>query len=200
MAVNLSTFIHLNIGRNRVEFSLKNNALYNDTSFSYDVYVNKIPVSVDITKIENKLEGANFIKIQLYYYYNFNQSKQHIENEEVKLIFYINSNLEYESTLITNQTGFLNIIIFPKNIIFTAAENRIYVNVIFNGTGQLENKTISFNFKFDNGTHQRFSNLFLFTNFGLFSVIAILTLFISLKAYSLKKTKFKLIKDISFKF
>jgi hypothetical protein len=199
VAVNLSTITHLNLGKNQVKFSPENNVLYNDTTFSYDVFVNKIPVLVNITNIENNLEEANLIEIQLYYYY-FNQSEQPIENKDVKLIFYTNSIAEYESNLKIDQTGFLNITIFPKNIIFKAAAKEIYVNVIFNGTGQLENKTVSFNFKIENISYQGISYLFLSTNFCLGSVITILLLFIGLKAYNLKRTKFKLIKDITFKF
>jgi hypothetical protein len=72
--------------------------------------------------------------------------------------------------------------------------------VVFNGTGQLENKTIFFNFKIENLSYRGISNLFLFTNFSLCSVIKLLILFISLKIYVLRSTKFKLIKDITFKF
>jgi len=47
-------------------FSMKNNNIYNDTAFSYDIFVQKIPVFVNITKFENNLESANLIKIQLW--------------------------------------------------------------------------------------------------------------------------------------
>ena len=200
IAFNISTISHLNLGRNEIIFSMKNNVLYNDTTFSYEIFVKKIPVFVDITNFEDNLEDANIIKIQLYYYYFFNQSEKPIENEKIKLVFYTNSISEYESNLMTNQSGFVNIIIFPNNIIFKAAVKSIYINVIFNGTGQLENKTISFNVKIENFSYQGISNLFFFTNIGLISILIMLFLFISLKVYNLQRTKFKLIRDLTFKF
>ncbi|GAH57030.1 unnamed protein product, partial [marine sediment metagenome] len=62
------------------------------------------------------------IKIQLYYYYFFNQSKKPIENENIKIVFYSNTTSDYELNLMTNQSGFLNIVFSPKNIIFQATE------------------------------------------------------------------------------
>ncbi|MHA1476666.1 MAG: hypothetical protein ACTSPU_00555 [Promethearchaeota archaeon] len=200
IAFNISTISHLNLGRNEIIFSLKNNVLYNDTTFSYEIFVKKIPVFVDITNFEDSLEDANIIKIQLYYYYFFNQSEKPIENEKIKLVFYTNSISEYESNLMTNQSGFVNINIFPNNIIFKAAVKSIYINVIFNGTGQLENKTISINLKIENFSYQGISNLFFITNTGLISTLIMLFLFISFKIYNLQRTKFKLIRDLTFKF
>jgi hypothetical protein len=200
IAFNISTISHLNIGRNKIIFSMKNNVLYNDTTFSYDIFVKKAPVFIDITSFEDNLEEANIIKIQLYYYYFFNQSEKPIENEKIKLVFYTNSIPEYESDLMTNQSGFVNISIFPNNIIFKAAIKSIYINVIFNGTGQLENKTIIINLKIENFSFQGISNLFFVTNISLFSILIILFSFISLKVYNLQRTKFKLIRDLTFKF
>ena len=197
---NISTITHLNLGRNEVKFRMKNNVLYNDTTFTYEIYVKKIPVSIDITSFENNLEDSNLIKIQLYYYYFFNDSEKPIENENVKLVFYTNSILEYETNLRTNQSGFLNIAILPNNIIFKTAIKAINITVIFNGTGQLENKTLSFNLNIENFSYEGISNLFFFTNIGLFSIMILLMLFISLKAYYLQRSKFKLIKDLTFKF
>lgn len=200
VAFNISTISHLNLGRNKVKFSMINNVLYNDTTFTYEIYVEKIPVSVNITNFENNLEGSNLIKIQLYYYYLFNQSEKPIDNKNVKLIFYTNSNLEYELNLRTNQSGFLNITIFPNNIVFNTAVKSINITVIFNGTSQLDNKILSFNLNIENFSYKGISNLFLLTNSGLFSIMILLMLFIGLKAYNLQRNKFKLIKDLTFKF
>ena len=200
IAFNISTISHLNLGRNEMIFCMKNNIIYNDTTFSYDIFVQKIPVFVNITSFENNLEEANLIKIQLYYYYFFNQSKKPIENENIKLVFYSNTTSEYELNLMINQSGFVNINISPNNIIFQTAEKSIYFDIIFNGTDHLENKTISFNLKIENFLYQGISNLFFFTNISLFSILILLFSFISVKVYNLQKTKFKLIRDIIFKF
>ena len=200
IAFNISTISHLNLGRNEMIFSMINNIIYNDTTFSYEIFVKKIPVFVNITNFEDNLEEDNLIKIQLYYYYYFNQSKKPIENENIKLVFYSNATSEYELNLMTNQSGFVNINISPNNIIFQAAEKSIYVDIIFNGTGQLENKTISINLKIENFLYQGISNLFFFTNISLFSILIMLLSLISLKVYNFQRTKFKLIRDLTFKF
>ena len=100
----------------------------------------------------------------------------------------------------TDQLGFVNINIFPNNIIFKTVVKSIYINVIFNGTSQLENKTISINLKIENFSYQGISNLFFITNTGLISTLIMLFLFISFKIYNLQRTKFKLIRDLTFKF
>ena len=200
IAFNISTISHLNLGRNKIIFSIENNIFYNNTTFTYEIFVKKIPVFVDITNFEDHLEDANIFKIQLYYYYYFNQNKIPIENEKIQLVFYADSISEYESNLWTNQSGFVNVKIFPNNIIFKTAVTSIYINVIFNGTGQLENKTISINLNIENFSYQTISNLFFFTNIGLFSALIMLSFFIFLKLFNLQRTKFKLIRDLTFKF
>jgi hypothetical protein len=197
---NISSIDHLNLGRNELKFSIEDNFSYNDTTFSYELFVRKIPIFVNITKFEDNLEVANSFKIQLQFYYLVNQSKMPIENESVKLVFYSNTTYEYELNLMTNQSGFLNIKITPNNIIFQATENSLIIDIVFNGTDQLESKTISLNLEIENLSYQGISNLYLLSNIGLASILIMLLFFISLKAYHLRKTKFKVIKDLTFKF
>ena len=197
---NLSTISHLSLGRNKLIFNLSNNILYNDTIFSYEIFVNKIPVFVNITNFKDNLEKANIVNIQLFYYYFFNQSKKPIENENLKLIFYSNTSSEYELNLKTDQSGFVNIDISPNNIIFQAGVKTVYIDVVFNGTGQLESKMISFNLKIENFLYQEISNLFYFTNISLISFLFMLLSIVSSKIYNLQRTKFKPIRNLTFKF
>jgi len=74
LSFNISTVKHLGLGRNNISFIIKNNSYYLDTTFSYEVYVKKIPVYVDITNLVNNPEESSLLKIQLYYYY-FNTNK-----------------------------------------------------------------------------------------------------------------------------
>lgn len=200
IAFNISTISHLNIGRNELMFMMKNSIIYNDTTFSYDLIVKKIPVFVNVINFMNNIANANYVEIQLYYYYMFNQSKKPIENENIKLIFYRNTISEYELNLITNQSGFLDVRINPNNVIFQAAEKSIYVDIIFNGTSQLENNTITFYIELDNFSYKGISNSFFLSNVSLISVLFMLLSLICLKVYNIHRTKFKLIKDLTFKF
>ncbi len=201
LSFNISTLKHLGLGRNNVSFSIKDNPHYLDTTFSYEIYVKKIPVYVEITNFVNTTEEGSLVKIQLFYYY-FNSSKKPLENENLKIIVYCNSTLEYEEMLKTNQTGFLNITILPSIFNFKVGDKIFYVDVdfIFNGTSYLENRTMSLSFQIQNFQYHRNHSSFYFVNICLLSILTSLFTSIGLKVYKYKKAGFKLIKDITFKF
>jgi len=199
LSFNISTVKHLGLGRNNVSFIIKNNSYYLDTTFSYEVYVKKIPVYVEITNLVNNTEEGSLLKIQLFYYY-FNTNKKPLENESLKIIIYSNSTLEYEETLKTNQTGFVNINILPSIFNFEEEDKIFYVDVIFNGTNYLENRTICLSFQIQNFQYPRNYSSFYFVNICLLSILTSLFTTIGLKLYKYKKAGFKLIRDITFKF
>ncbi|MBY9016420.1 MAG: hypothetical protein KGD68_12065 [Candidatus Lokiarchaeota archaeon] len=201
LSFNISTVKHLGLGRNNISFIIKNNPYYLDRTFSYEVYVNKIPVYGEITNFVNSTEEGSLIKIQLFYYY-FNTSKKPLENENLKIIIYSNSTLEYEEVLKTNQTGFVNINILPSTFNFEEGDKMFYVDVdvIFNGTIYLENRTVSLSFQIYNFQYHGNYSSFYFVNICLLSILTILFTSIGLKVYKYKKAGFKLIRDITFKF
>jgi len=199
LSFNISTVKHLRLGRNIVSFIIKNNSHYWDTIFSYEVYVKKIPVYVEITNFVNNTEEDGLIKIQLFYYY-FNSSKKPLENENLKITVYSSSTLEYEEMLKTNQTGFVIINIFPSIFNFKESDIVLYVDVVFNGTIYVENRTISLSFQIHNFQFHRNNSSFYFVNICLLSILTSLFTSIGLKVYKYKKTGFKLIRDITFKF
>ena len=199
VSFNISTVNHLSLGRNNISFIIKNNPYYLDTTFSYEIYVNKIPVYGEITNFVNSTEEGSVIKIQLFYYY-FNSSIKPLENENLKIIVYSNSTLEYEEILKTNQTGFVNINILPSTFNFKDGDKIFYVDVIFNGTSYLENRTISLSFQIHNTQYRSNYSSFHFVNICLLSILISLFTSIGLKVYKNKKAGFKLIRDITFKF
>ena len=201
LSFNISTLNHLGLGRNNVSFSIKDNPYYLDTTFSFEIYVKKIPVYVEITNFVNTTEEGGPIKIQLFYYY-FNASQKPLENKNLKIKVYSNSILEYEEMLMTNQTGLVNITILPSIFNFNVGDKIVYVDVdvIFNGTIYLENRTMSLSFQIQNFQYHSNYNSFYFVNICLLSILTSLFTSIGLKAYKNKKAGFKLIKDITFKF
>ena len=199
LSFNISTVKHLGLGRNIVSFIIKNNSHYWDTTFSYEVYVKKIPVYVEIINFVNNTEEGSLIKIQLFYYY-FNSSKKPLENENLKITVYSSSALEYEEMLKTNQTGFIIINILPSIFNFKESDIVLYVDVVFNGTIYIENKTISLSFQIHNYQIHRNNSSFYFVNVFLLSILTSLFTSIGLRVYKYKKAGFKLIKDITFKF
>ncbi len=199
LSFNISTVKHLGLGRNIVSFIIKNNSHYWDTTFSYEVYVKKIPVYVEIINFVNNTEEGSLIKIQLFYYY-FNSSKKPLENENLKITVYSSSALEYEEMLKTNQTGFIIINILPSIFNFKESDIVLYVDVVFNVTIYIENKTISLSFQIHNYQFHRNNSSFYFVNICLLSILTSLFTSIGLKVYKYKKAGYKLIKDITFKF
>jgi len=199
LSFNISTVKHLGLGRNTISFIIKNNSHYWDTTFSYEVYVKKIPVYVEIINFVNNTEESSLIKIQLFYYY-FNSSKKPLENENLKITVYSSSTLEYEETLKTNQTGFVTINILPSIFNFKESDIVLYVDVVFNGTIYIENRTISLSFQIHNFQFLRNNSSFYFVNICLLSILTSLFTSIGLKVYKYKKASFKLIRDITFKF
>ncbi len=196
---NISTVKHLDLGSNEISFLIKNNPYYLDTSFSYELFVKKIPVYVEITNFVNNTEDGSLIKIQLFYYY-FNLSKKPLENENLKIIVHSNSILEYEEMIKVNQTGFVNINILPSIFNFKESDKIFYIEVIFNGTSYLENRTMVLSIQIQNIQYHRNYNSFYFLNFCLFSILTSLFTSIGFKVYKFKKMGFKLIRDITFRF
>ena len=199
LSFNISTVKHLGLGRNNVSFIIKNNSHYWDTTFSYDVYVKKIPVYVEIINFVNNTEEGSLIKIQLFYFY-FNLSKKPLENENLKIIVYSSSTLEYEEMLQTNQTGYVLINILPSIFNFKESDKVLYVDIVYNGTIYIENRTISLSFQIHNYQFHSNNSSFYFVNVCLLSILTSLFTSIGLKAYKYKKAGYKLIKDITFKF
>ena len=198
---NISTVTHLSLGRNNVSFIIRNSSYYLKAIFSYDIYVKKIPVYVDVINLANNTEEDNSIKIQLYYYY-FNTSKKTVENENLQIIVYGNLTLVYEDVLKINQTGFVNINISTSIFNFKEGDKLINVNIdiTFNGTIYLENRTTSLSVQIQNYQYSRTFSSFYFVNICLLSILTSLITSISFKAYKYKKAGFKLIRDITFKF
>ena len=199
VSFNISTVKHLGLGRNEVSYIIKNNSYYFDSTFSYELYVRKIPVYVEITNLVNKIEEGSLIKIQLFFY-SFTANIKPLENENLKIIVYSNTSLEYEEMLKTNHTGFVNISILPFLFNFKEENKIFYVDVIFNGTSYLENRTITLSFQIQNFRDPRNDSSFNIVNVCLLIVLTSLFTSIGLKVYKHKKSGFKLIRDITFKF
>ena len=199
ISFNISTISHLNLGENNIIFNIRNNMIYNNATFSYDLFVEKLAIFVEILRFDNNLENAHLITIKLYFYF-FNQSIKPLKNQIIKTIIYNDLTLEYEDEFKTNQSGFLYIQISPNNFRFKENEKKFYIDIVFNGTKYIENKTTTLNFKIQNVLSQGVFNLFFTTNSFLFTILIILFASICMKVNIRKRTKFKLIRDLTFKF
>ena len=199
ISFNISTISHLNLGENNIIFNIRNNVIYNNATFSYEIFVEKLAIFVEILRFNNNLENDYLITIKLYIYF-FNQSIKPLKNQFLKTIIYNDLTLEYEDEFKTNQSGFVDIEISLNNFRFKENEKMFYIDIVFNGTKYLENKTITLIFKVKNFLSQGVFNLFFTSNIFLFSVLIILFTSICMKVNSRKRTKFKLIRDLTFKF
>jgi len=199
ISFNVSTISHLNLGQNNLIFNLRNDMIYNNATFFYEIFVEKLAIFVEILRFDNNLENDRLIKIKLYFYF-FNQSIKPLENQILKTIIYNDLTLEYEDEFKTNQSGYVDIEISLNSFRFKENEKKFYVDIVFNGTKYLENNTITLNFKIQNYLSQGVFDLFFTTNIFLFSILILLFTSIFMKVNIRKRTKFKLIRDLTFKF
>jgi hypothetical protein len=199
ISFNISTISHLNLGENNIIFNIRNNMIYNNTTFSYDLFVEKLAIFIEILRFDNNLENDHLITIKLYFYF-FNQSIKPLKDQIIKTIIYNDLTVEYEDEFKTNQSGFVDIQISPNNFRFKENEKKFYIDIVFNGSKYLENKTITLNFKIQNFLSQGVFNFFFTSNIFLFSILIILFTSICMKVNIRKRTKFKLIRDLTFKF
>jgi hypothetical protein len=199
ISFNISTISHLNLGENNIIFNIRNNMIYNNTTFSYDLFVEKLAIFIEILRFDNNLENDHLITIKLYFYF-FNQSIKPLKDQIIKTIIYNDLTVEYEDEFKTNQSGFVDFQISPNNFRFKENEKKFYIDIVFNGTKYIENKTITLNFKIQNFLSQGVFNFFFTSNIFLFSILIILFTSICMKVNIRKRTKFKLIRDLTFKF
>jgi len=145
ISVILSSVTDLKIGYNNLVFTLKNHhSTYNNSQFIYGLLVEKNQVFINIVDFKENLAKIEDLEIRLFYYYYYsNQSIIPLINQCVELVIFENNTLMYREMYYTNNLGILQINI-PHNVFDIDQRNKnLLINLKFNGTKFLENKTIS---------------------------------------------------------
>jgi hypothetical protein len=141
--ISISSTNHLSLGANKLVFKLGHNNVFNDSIFQYEVFVDKNPVFIDTINLKEDLDRWEDLIITLFYYYFFNNTKSPLENQSINLIILSDKNITYTQIYNTDINGVLSIEI-PHDLLRINKENvELTLNLIYNGSYYLENKTFS---------------------------------------------------------
>ena len=191
--VSISSDHHLNLGENKLIFFLVNNNVYNDSEFQYEVFLEKGPVFIDVISFKEDLGKEEDLMIELYYYYFFNNTQHPLENQYIELVILNDQNITYSQVYYTNQLGILSVTIPYEKMTYNKEINELKLNIFFNGSFYLENKTFSLNLNINIHEVESVNHL----NIILFvSISAILLIFSLMILFKFKRVKKKVFPEI----
>lgn len=139
--LNLSTLDELNLGKNVLKFIINDSIIYDPTQFIYDIYVNKVPISVNTTRCERDAFISEQINIDLQYYYIFNGEPIALSNRTIFVKISQKSSLKKIFFSNTNLNGSLFTEISYSTLGLDKKISELKIQFIFDGSEYLENKT-----------------------------------------------------------
>ncbi|MFX0017668.1 MAG: hypothetical protein ACFFAK_12605 [Promethearchaeota archaeon] len=193
--VYISSIDQLGLGENSLIFNISNNKFFKDSHFEYKLTVERFPVFNQIIRFESNITTGEDIIFEILFYY-LNSTIHPLINKTINLVIYSNDILIFEKKFKTNNSGILNVNISYNAIEITENQDSFLINLCFNGSKFLQNFTISLNVElirvFSKNNHFR-------TEILLLSLTASSILIFSSFIYNRKRSKSKLLKEISFR-
>jgi len=197
--LTISSIHNLSIGENQLIFEIINPKFINNSIFCYTIFLSKSKIYIEVLDYKEKIYTNEIITIKLFYYF-INCSIHPLRNESIILYVYQNSILRHQNELKTNNTGHLDVILFPSNFEINRITESFSLILNYNGTKYFENASISFNFSVIEKDEEDFPKLEQISMISIFSIfIVIATVFILIR-YSNKRNQNIKLKDINFKF
>ena len=199
ITLNLSSLNDMALGINILIFNISNLVIYNQTTFTFEILVEKASVFVDILKYEEKLGWSENLELELFFYC-FDEFIKPLKNKTVKILIYDNYNMNHQFYLHTDDSGFLKINLSTSTLDIDYINTVFFLDLIFNGSEFLKEKKLILKFEI---LTAELSNNYSFISFIIISVIIFLSvLVLSNYIYQMKKRKpkFKKINEICFKF
>jgi len=185
--ISISSDHHLSFGENKLIFILVNNNVYNDSEFQYEVFMEKGHVFIDVINFKEDLGKGEDLIIELYYYYFFNNTEYPLENQYIELVILNDQNTTYTQVCNTDQFGLLSVTV-PHELMASNKEiNELKLNIIFNGTLYLENKTLSLNLNININEVESVNQLNIIMFISISAIILITSLVILFKFKRVKK-------------
>lgn len=182
ISVFISSFTHLKVGQNFLIFSVLNNSVFNNSIFIYELYVEKNPIFVDILRFNEDLKEDDDLEIELSYsyYYSFNQSLNPLAGYDFTLKIFDNKTLVFISEYKTDNSGKLEIRLAQELFNFNNRSEDLIINIIFNGTYSLSNKTLVLCLKINQGATPIMENSFQINIFSFISILIIVLIVLSI--------------------
>ena len=197
--INISTTNILRIGENDLRFEIIDLGFINNSIFQYTLVIMKSKILTEILEFKDKINVDDYIDIKLKFYY-INCTIQPLADENIILNVYKNSHLKAQSTLKTNSTGYLWIVLNPSNFGISNEDESISLLLKYNGSNVLENATLSFQIIIRGNLLYRLEQLNLITIISTCAgTILTIMLIVYFKHTKEREKKVKL-KDIAFKF
>lgn len=198
--VNISSFPYLSLGPNTLILTLNNSKFYNTTSFFYITIVEKIPIFIEIVNFNNTLGKQENLKIKAFYHYYFNYVLKPLNDYGIQLKIYSKSALKYQNMYKTNSSGILLIDVPYKLLNITQNDDKLIINLIFNGTDYLEKKEIVLYVEINQISSSKIDPSLRLLTFSIVPVLAVLMTLLSLISYNNKNLKQISLKEITFKY
>jgi len=196
ISIHLSALTHLKLGKNFLIFSITNNSLYNDSEFIYEIIVEKNDLIIEILTFNNDLNKGEDLEIKLSCYYYINQSKQWLENYNLLIKIYNNKTLTYINESETNNLGILEVSITQDSFSDHQTTQNFTVNIFFNGTYSLDNKTLILSLNLNQDIIPETQNTFPITIFSFTSVLIVIMVFLSYVIINKKSKSEKLLSEL----
>lgn len=194
--LNLSTLTDLTLGQNFLIFSIIDNSVYNDTKFIYEIYVDKNDIVIEIINYNDSLKEHEDLAIKLSYYYYLNQSLKPLTNCFILLKIFNNKTLTYINEYKTDNFGILTILIPQELFYFDQEYQEFNINIIFNGTYFLENKTLSLSLSIDKVIYYNTKNTLQLSILSFISILIVILIVLSYIISEKKNRSDKLLTDL----
>ena len=192
----LNSLTHLSLGQNFLVFSIIDNRIYNDTKYIYELYLEKNQLIIDIISFNESLKESEDLEIRLFYYYYFNLSLKPLANYNIVLKIYDYKTLIYINEYKTDKFGVLTIKIPQESFNFNLMSQEFNINIIFNGTNFLNNKTLTLPLKINRETYSDKKNSLQMSILSFMSILIIILIVLSYVISDKKNKSKKLLTDL----
>jgi hypothetical protein len=191
--VSIASFHNLSLGVNYIVLKLGNNNVFNDSTFQYEVLVERSPIFIDILNFNENLNPQEDLIINLYYYYFYNNSFTPLKNQYIELLILSEKNITYAHVYYTDIEGVLAVTIPYDLLSFNIESKELKLNLIYNGSLYLANITLSLDINLNLNEPE---SGFQFVLVSLVSVPTIIILVSLIILFKFKKPKKMILPDI----
>jgi hypothetical protein len=190
----LSSITHLNIGVNRLVFTLSNNVLYHDSKFIYQIILEKKSILLNTINIDENLLEDEDLEIELLYYYLINSSLIPLSDQYIELRIFDNQTLQYSKIFRTDFSGRLTVNLSQNLFNFDKKSFIFTLNFTFNGTQFLKSHSYSIYVQINYVKTSNASNSYIPI---LMSILIVSPLFSLLLLIKLRRKRNNILADIT---
>jgi hypothetical protein len=198
--VNITSLTHLKPGQNILLFSIKNNKVFNDSKFVYNIYVDKNPIYIDIIGFTDTLKQNENLEIKLFYYFYINLSQEPLANYSILLNIIDNNTCVFTNEYKTDRFGILAINLSQEFFNFNQQNQEFIINISFNGTFLLEKKTFSLNLKLNQKINSEIYDSFQINFLSFFSILIVVLVLFSYLITNKRNKSEKLLTEITIRY